>query len=111
MALDDIADLLCFHRSNAHNLSKEFTETFGIRGMHDRSDEAKTKYSESWKKNHPGATALPPQASHLVVVNRFASWKYRLKDKPKGWLTDEVRAGMLRDFAPIAAFLSDLQGF
>lgn len=50
MSLDGIAKKSGQRRSAAHKLSKEFEQIFGIHGIHDRSEEARKKYAESWRR-------------------------------------------------------------
>lgn len=52
MTLDEIASILGHGRSSSHKLSKELEMVFGIRGLNDRSDAARKKYRESWKRVH-----------------------------------------------------------
>lgn len=50
MSLDGIAKMSGQGRSAAHKLSKEFEAIFGVHGIHDRSAEARKKYSEAYHR-------------------------------------------------------------
>lgn len=56
MTLDEIASILGHGRSSSHKLSKELELVFGIRGMNDRSDQARKKYKQAWKRVHTPVT-------------------------------------------------------
>ena len=50
--LDQIGRILGHGRSSAHKLSKELEDTFGLRGINDKSDRARQIYSAVWRRNH-----------------------------------------------------------
>lgn len=49
-SLDQIGRLAGFGRSAANKHAMQFSELFGVRGPHDRSQEAREAYSESWHR-------------------------------------------------------------
>lgn len=54
MTLEQIAAETGHGRSYAHKLSKALSATLGVKGMHDRSEEARKKYREAWHRANPG---------------------------------------------------------
>ncbi len=62
MSFEKMASMLGQGRSSAHKLSKEFSETFGVRGMLDKSDDARRKSREAWRRANiiPCPTKSPP---------------------------------------------------
>lgn len=50
--LDSISSVLGHGRSSAQKLSDELSEQFQIRGMHDRSPEARKRYSAAWHRRN-----------------------------------------------------------
>lgn len=51
-SLDSIAKMSGQGRSAAHKLSKDFEAIFQVHGIHDRSEEARRKYSEAWQRTN-----------------------------------------------------------
>ncbi len=109
MTLQEIGELVSQGRSNAHNLSKELTLTFGIRGRNEQSDASKRERAKAWTEANPDARRQDGTAAHLPVVNRFAQWEGQLKRKGLDPRSPELRATLRRDFAPLIAFFNDLQ--
>lgn len=56
MTLDDISKHMGHGRSSGHKLSKELEMTFRIRGLNDRSQAARLKYRQSWRRANMPAT-------------------------------------------------------
>lgn len=52
MSFADMANKLGQGRSSAHKLSKEFASIFGIRGLNDKSDDARRKYRQAWRRSN-----------------------------------------------------------
>jgi hypothetical protein len=50
MSFQEIAGFAGFGRSAAHNLSEDFEKCFPVRGIHDRSTLARTRYRDAAKK-------------------------------------------------------------
>jgi AraC-like DNA-binding protein len=61
MTLDDIAKAFGYGRSAVHKISNDFTTTFNVYGIHQRSKETKKKLSQAWHKKHDNgnSTARP----------------------------------------------------
>jgi len=50
--LDQIASMRGYGRSAAHNLSRQLEQTFGARGINDRSVSVRKIYSKIWQRKH-----------------------------------------------------------
>jgi hypothetical protein len=67
MSFADMAQQLGQGRSSAHKLSKEFATIFGVRGMHDKSEEARRKYRQAWRRTNIRPCPTPnSQPSRLL---------------------------------------------
>lgn len=67
------------------------------------------------KKHEPtaeaGPTILTPKLStHLGLINRLVAWHAELMLSNDGFLTQERRSELIKDFAPVLAFLNDMRG-
>ncbi len=59
MTLEEIGAIFGYGRSAIHKISNDFTSTFNVHGLHQRSKETKAKLSKAWHKkyddrNHAG---------------------------------------------------------
>lgn len=61
-SLEKIASLAGYGRSAANNVAREFTETFGIKGPHDRSEEARKSYSDAYWQSRDRSARSTRQA-------------------------------------------------
>lgn len=66
MSFADMAQQLGQGRSSAHKLSKEFATIFGVRGMHDKSDDARRKYRQAWRRTNIRPCPTNSPHSHLL---------------------------------------------
>lgn len=95
--LADIADLNQTGRSNAHNLAKDLSLTFGIRCRKQHKPNAVASYKRA-----------PITETQLQLVNRFTQWEGLMKragiDPTKPFEAARIR----RDLAPILRFAERL---
>lgn len=87
-------------RSDTHNLSKELSDFFGIRGLNDRGDKLSTERYRRNKLRQGRARLRLLSCSHLQVINQFERWRRKRPD-----FTAADRARICRDFGPIRRFL------
>lgn len=91
-----------------HKLAKRFTETFGINGHNSRHDTR--RYRAAWVRANPQARRLPTTGEHLDLINRFTSWHARASIAPSALPRNREQAQqMLREFAPVRAFIDRLE--
>lgn len=57
-----LAKAMGFRRSAAHKLGMQFSQIFGIKGPHDRSEKVCEKYRDSWRERHEAKPIGAPVA-------------------------------------------------
>lgn len=93
-------------RSYANKMSRQFTRTFGIRGL---NGHAQPNPSRSGPFDTARARAHGVAESHLKIVNRFCEWR-AFHDEGQGAIPldrSDVQL-MRRDLEPIAQFIAEL---
>jgi hypothetical protein len=128
-SFESIASEADYGRSAAQNISSDFEELFNIRGVNDKSDEARSRFALAWEKHHAGDTPGPDcqlplklgleanpvpvtirndefvAPGYLTIVNRFAAWRRGVKIQS---LSRKTRQQLKADLRPLADFLSEL---
>jgi hypothetical protein len=94
-------------RSHANKMSRQFTRTFGIRGINGHATP-----SAPVRRSGPFDTAIAKAhgvADHLKIVNRFCEWR-AFHDEGRGAIPTSTRDVQLmrRDLEPIARFIAEL---
>lgn len=103
--LEQIAKLTGHGRSKAHNLSRELSDMFGVRGLNDRGDQLSTpRYRRAWTRAHKTGRRVPLDRIHLDLINRFKEWETKI-GRIEGKMSPQLRARILRDFEPIRRWL------
>lgn len=94
-------------RSYANKMSRQFTRTFGIRGINGHA--APPSGIRSGPFDTSRARAHGVAESHLKVINRFCEWR-AFHDEGQGAvpLSPQDIQLMRRDFEPIAQFIAEL---
>lgn len=95
-------------RSYANKMSRQFTRTFGIRGINGHAAPPAGIRSDPFDTARARAHGVAD--SHLKLVNRFCEWK-ALHDEAGGAVPRdrEGRRRMRRDFEPLARFIAALK--
>jgi hypothetical protein len=103
ITLRQIAKVCRTSLSDAHNLSKDLSDVFSIRGLHDRGNKLSTeRYKRARARQGRGKVRLMT-CSHLHVINGFARWRSK-----RGQLTPADAARIHRDFEPVRRFLQQI---
>lgn len=58
MSNNDLAELMGFRRSAANKLSCQFSDIFGIKGPHDRTEHVRQKNRDAWRRSNGGSRAI-----------------------------------------------------
>lgn len=113
VTLEGVAGMSRLHgrnkwRSYVNKLQRQFSRTFGIRGLNDHSKGGR----KPWGPFDDGKSARSHGVvdSHLKLVNRFEEWR-RFHDEGQGAIPRDLaaRQRLLKDLQPITKFVNELE--
>jgi hypothetical protein len=99
-----------YGRSQAANLARKFTRTFGVKGLNDKASAlASARYRAAWRRAHPHAKASSQPTQYLWLINMFVEWVALMEEAHALPDTPEAKQRMRREFEPLAQFIERLE--